>query len=315
MASSSHRGSAITLLLTGGEGIRPLDLGQRRFLHPGRLRWLRALLWAVGLFVLLALPSYSTAYASLKVLPRGAGVSQFVAQIAAAVVALVIYVAAVKLAEDRTPAELSLRPMAPEIGAGLIIGGAMFAGVMAIMSVSGLYEIVGLGLAPAWVAAGKAIQSGIVEELLMRAVLLRLVWRAAGPSAAFAISAAVFGFGHLGNPNATVFAAICIAFEAGIMLAAFYALTGRIWVSIGVHAGWNFTQGYVFGAAVSGSDFGPALARSTAISGRPEWLTGGAFGPEASLPGLVVCTLVGLAVLWAAARAGQFAKRGAQSVS
>jgi hypothetical protein len=84
------------------------------------------------------------------------------------------------------------------------------------------------------------------------------------------------------------------------MLGAFYALTGRLWVSIGVHAAWNFTQGYIFGAAVSGSDLGPSIARSAAREGVPEWVTGGSFGPEGSMPALIVCTAVGVAVLYRA---------------
>ena len=67
-------------------------------------------------------------------------------------------------------------------------------------------------------------------------------WRAFGPWIAFAVSAALFGFGHIADPNAPVFAAICIALEAGIMLGAFCALTARVWVSIGVHAAWPFTR-------------------------------------------------------------------------
>ena len=214
---------------------------------------------------------------------------------------------AVWLAEGRKPSEIALRPLLPELCIGLMIGAAMFATEMGIMAGFDLYEIRSLGAAPIWTAAGHAVQSGVAEEIMIRAILLRLVWRAFGPWIAFAISAALFGFGHIANPNATVFAAICIALEAGIMLGAFYALTGRIWVSIGVHAAWNFTQGYLFGAAVSGGDFGPAIASSTARPGYPEWLTGGGFGPEASIPGLVVCTTVGLVVLAMAWRAGHFA--------
>ena len=196
----------------------------------------------------------------------------------------------------------------PGLFCGLLIGVVMFASVMGIMAVFGFYDIAFTGPAPAWKAIGGSIESGVLEELVLRAVILRLVWRAFGPWIAFAASAAVFGAGHIGNPNATVFATVCIAVEAGIMLAAFYALTGRLWVSIGVHAAWNFTQGYLFGAAVSGSGFGPAIARSTARAGVPEYLTGGAFGPEASLPALFVGTLVGVVVLWMAWKAGRFSK-------
>ncbi|WP_339931181.1 CPBP family intramembrane glutamic endopeptidase [uncultured Brevundimonas sp.] len=299
----------LTRALTAGQGVHPIELGERRFLHPGPLRWLRAVGWAVALFFLIALTSLPTSEALGKWWPQTSGMAQLAATVIGAVVALVVYGLAVWLAEGRRPTEIALRPLVPELGVGLLVGGLMFAAVMGLMAVFGLYDIQSLGLAPAWVSAGKAIQSGVIEELMIRAVLLRLIWRAFGPWVAFALSAALFGFGHIANPNATVFAAVSIALEAGIMLGAFYALTGRIWVSIGVHAAWNFTQGYLFGAAVSGGDFGPSIARSTARPGVPEWLTGGAFGPEASLPGLVVCTAVGLAVIWLAWRAGHFARR------
>ncbi|MFT4912448.1 MAG: membrane protease YdiL (CAAX protease family) [Brevundimonas sp.] len=299
----------LTLALTGGRGFHPLDLGERRFLHPGPLRWLRALGWAVALVFLVALSALPTGEALGKWWPQSSGVAQLAATIIAAGVGLGVYALAVWLAEGRKPSELALRPLVPELGVGLVIGALMFAAVMGLMAVFGLYDIQALGLAPAWVSVGKAIQSGVIEELMIRAVLLRLIWRAFGPWVAFAVSAALFGFGHIANPNASVFAAVCIALEAGIMLGAFYALTGRLWLSIGVHAAWNFTQGYLFGAAVSGGDFGPSIARSTARAGVPEWLSGGAFGPEASLPGLVVCTGVGVAVMWLAWRAGHFNKQ------
>ena len=71
------------------------------------------------------------------------------------------------------------------------------------MTAFDLYEVSSLGAAPVWTAAGRAIQSGVVEEIMIRAILLRLVWRAFGPWIAFAVSAALFGFGHIANPNAT----------------------------------------------------------------------------------------------------------------
>ncbi|WP_295165747.1 CPBP family intramembrane glutamic endopeptidase [uncultured Brevundimonas sp.] len=293
---------------TAGQGIHPLELGQRRILHPGRLRWLRALGWAVALFFLAAFSSLPTTEILARLLPQ-TDVAKFAASVAGALAALAAYALAVRLGEGRNPSEIALRPLLPELAFGLLIGAAMFAAVMGIMTAFDLYDVRSLGAAPVWTAAGRAIQSGVVEEIMIRAILLRLVWRAFGPWIAFAVSAALFGFGHIANPNATVFAAICIALEAGIMLGAFYALSGRIWISIGVHAAWNFTQGYIFGAAVSGGDFGPAIAKSTARPAFPEWLTGGAFGPEASLPALIVCSIVGLVVMGLAWRARHFAKR------
>lgn len=306
MPSTLFSAAGMARILTAGQGIGRPELGERRFLHPGPLRWLRALGWAVALFFLAAFASLPTIELLGDLLPQ-TGPAKFAANLAGAVAALAVYALAVWLAEGRKPSEIALKPLLPELGIGLLTGAAMFAIVMGVMAGFDLYEIRSLGAAPIWTAAGRAVQSGVVEEVMIRAILLRLVWRAFGPWIAFAVSAALFGFGHIANPNATVFAAICIALEAGIMLGAFYALTGRVWVSIGVHAAWNFTQGYLFGAAVSGGDFGPAIASSTARPGFPEWLTGGAFGPEASLPALVVCTTVGLVVMALAWRAGHFA--------
>ncbi|KTF35814.1 membrane protein [Xanthomonas vesicatoria] len=286
-----------------------MALGERNVLQPGRLRWLRAIGWAVLLLVVVATLAPMAGRGVGSLLPKDSRPLQLVASLVGIAVGLAIYVLAVRLAEGRRASELALRPMLPQLTIGLVVGAAMFATVMGIMALFGLYDIQALGPAPAWTAVRKALQAGVIEELLFRAIFLRLVWRAFGPWVAFAASAALFGFGHIANPHATVFAALCIALEAGLLLGAFYALTGRLWMSIGVHIAWNFTQGYLFGAAVSGTDMGPAIARSTARSGFPEWLTGGAFGPEASLPGVLICLAVGLTVLWMAWRAGSFAKQ------
>jgi membrane protease YdiL (CAAX protease family) len=270
------------------------------------LLWLRSLLWLVA-FTFLVVLSFGPLGQMLKGLaPEHDPALRFAAQCAGAAIALAIYVLLVRLVERRPATELAPRPALAELAAGLLIGLLMFAAVMAILVGGGLYQFAFAGPNPAWNAAGLAIESGVVEELIVRGIILRLLWRGFGPIVAFTASAILFGAGHLPNPNSSVFAAICIALEAGVMLGAFYALTGRLWVSIGVHAGWNFTQGYLFGAAVSGGKVGAALATSTALPGHPLWLTGGAFGPEASLPALLVCSSVGFATLWAAWRAGRF---------
>lgn len=286
----------------------PIELGERRFLHPGPLRWLRATAWMVVFFVLVAMASYGVEGMLGDLWPKTSGPAQFLANVAGALTALAVYPLLVWLAEGRTPGELAPRAALPGLIGGFAIGCAVFASVMLTLIGSGLYTFDWLGLAPAWKGAGLSIESGFIEEIMARGVILRLTWRAFGPWAAFLFSAALFGAGHFGNPNASAWAALCIAVEAGLLLGAFYALTGRLWVSIGLHAGWNFTQGYLFGAAVSGTDFGPAIAHSVARDGFPLWLSGGRFGPEASLPALVICTSVGLLTLWMAARAGRFAK-------
>lgn len=73
------------------------------------------------------------------------------------------------------------------------------------------------------------------------------------------------------------------------MLALAYVLTRNLWLAISIHAGWNFTEGSIFGAQVSGSSEAHSLIKSS-LTG-PELLTGGAFGPEGSVISVGVCLL------------------------
>ena len=293
----------------------PIALGNQRVLREGRLRWLRAIAWMVALVFIIAIAFGPTMEAVLDLLPKDDPRLVFLTRCVGAAIALSAYALLVRLGEARTPSEIAIRPAIGQLLVGLAIGGVLFGVVMATMVIFGLYDVTFVGLAPAWRPAGLAIEASVVEELMIRGVVLRLLWRAFGPLTAFLLSAALFGAGHLPNPGATLFAAICVALEAGVMLGAFYALTGRLWVSIGVHMAWNFTQGYLFGAAVSGGDVGPSIARSTAHPDMPEWLTGGVFGPEASLPALSVCSAAGAVTLWLTWKAGRFSSNGALSAS
>ncbi|MEJ0099698.1 MAG: CPBP family intramembrane glutamic endopeptidase [Pseudomonadota bacterium] len=286
-------------------GISP-QLGYHRVLRPGRWLPARAVGWMATLIFAIVLAFGPGMEALSHALPDQP-MPQFMAHAAGACIVLASYLLLVRLGEARAPVELDLRAAPAGLLAGIVLGLALFSLVMLLLVLSGAYHVDYSGAASAWQGAGLALESGVFEEVLVRGVILRVAWRAFGPWVAFIVSALLFGAGHAANPGATVFTVACVAIEAGVMLGAFYALTGRLWLSIGVHAGWNFTQGYLFGANVSGSNFGKALARSVAEPRLPDWLTGGAFGPEASLPCLVVCVAVGAVVLWLALRAGRFA--------
>ena len=86
-----------------------------------------------------------------------------------------------------------------------------------------------------------------------------------------------------------------------MLLAAAYMLTRRLWLCIGTHIAWNFTQGGIFSVAVSGGS-SKGLLQSRMIG--PDWLTGGAFGAEASVVALVVCLAAGIALVVLAAKKG-----------
>ena len=117
------------------------------------------------------------------------------------------------------------------------------------------------------------------EELLSRGYHLQTIASGTSLFWGVVISSAVFGLLHLGNPNATWVSAAGIFF-AGVFLAYGYIRTKQLWLPIGLHIGWNFFEGVVFGFPVSGLDI-YALTRIS-VHG-PELWTGGAFGPEAGL--------------------------------
>jgi membrane protease YdiL (CAAX protease family) len=147
-----------------------------------------------------------------------------------------------------------------------------------------------------------ALSAAIFEELLFRGVIFLSVETWFGSWAALFVSSLVFGLTHLLNPQATLEGALFIAVEAGILLAAAFMLTRRLWLSMSFHASWNFTQSAIFSGAVSGNDAQEGLIRGT-VTG-PDWLTGGSFGVESSVLALVLCSATGLVMLVMAARRG-----------
>jgi membrane protease YdiL (CAAX protease family) len=286
-ADSPHP-SVRPLSSTGAErwGI-PVQLGERRVLHSGRWLWLRALGWLVLLFFLTAAAFGLPLQGAVDLLRPGNAALQLVGLLVAAAAALSCYGLAVRLGEGRGASELALRPALPGLAIGAAIGLLMMSILMSVLVVTGLYDITLVGATPAWTGVGLAVQAAVTEELWMRALLLRLLWRAFGPVPAFIVAALVFGALHLANPGATPLAGATVVM-AGLMFCALYALTGRLWVPIGLHLAWNFTQGYLFGATVSGNTLGGSVAVSTAHPAAAAWLTGGSFGPEASVFALLL---------------------------
>ncbi|MCB2058354.1 MAG: CPBP family intramembrane metalloprotease [Novosphingobium sp.] len=206
--------------------------------------------------------------------------------------------------ERREDAELALAGAGRELAQGLGAGFVLFCSVVAITIALGGMKITAInGIGQLWALLAMAIGSGFFEELIFRGILFRQVETMLGSWAALVLTSALFGASHLANPGATWFAAFAIAVEAGTLLGAAYMLTRRLWLVIGIHVAWNFTQGWVFSAPVSGGK-APLGLLVTTRSG-PEWLTGGAFGLEASLIALVLATALGLFLLWRAIAAGQ----------
>lgn len=214
-----------------------------------------------------------------------------------------VYAGFVRFIEGRRVTELALPGMGRELGIGLAVGAGLYTASVLVLILSGVYRIEGLNpVAFMLPALAMAASSGIFEELLFRGAVHRIVEEWLGSWIALVVSSLAFGFVHLLNPAGTVTGALFISVEAGLLLAAAYMLTRRLWMSMGFHASWNYTQSAVFSGVVSGGDTDPGLIRAT-IEG-PDWLTGGSFGLESSLVAFAVCTATGLALLVMAVRRG-----------
>jgi membrane protease YdiL (CAAX protease family) len=226
----------------------------------------------------------------------------------ATVVGGLAYRAYVRRFERRELAELSVPGGGRELFAGVALGLCAFAVSIAILGLVGAYRVVGLGTAlPVVLALLSAIAAGTIEEIVFRGVVFRLLEEWGGTWTALAISSILFGGIHLLNPHATILGAIGVAFEGGVMLAGAYVLTRRLWLPIGIHAGWNFAEGGIFGVPTSGAP-STGVLRGEVVG--PEWLSGGVFGPEASIVAVIVCVVLATILLARAARRGRFIAPG-----
>jgi membrane protease YdiL (CAAX protease family) len=135
---------------------------------------------------------------------------------------------------------------------------------------------------------------GFYEELLSRGYHLQNLEEGLNLFWAVVISSGFFGLIHVANPEATWVSTLGIS-VSGLFFAFTYLRTRQLWLPIGIHIGWNFFEGPVFGFPVSGTSTTSILLQE--VSG-PEVWTGGSFGPEAGLvvlPGLALgFVLVGI---------------------
>jgi hypothetical protein len=252
-----------------------------------------AIATVIGGLQFAALAAHIDPYSTL-----GAGIAVLII-----VATLATYIAYVRFIERRPVIELATHKAGAEFAVGALIGAAMFGFTMLVLWFARCVEVTAGG---GWRAAAfpllGALIAGVTEEVLVRGVLFRIVEESLGTWIALALSAVIFGALHAFNPSATLVSSIAIALEAGVLLAAVFVFARRLWMVIGLHAAWNFTEGGIFGAGVSGTQQVGVLASQ--FQG-PEVLTGGAFGPEASIVAVLVGVTVALIFLVGARRAGR----------
>lgn len=223
------------------------------------------------------------------------------------VLVLWLYAWFVRRLEGRPVVELG-HPRVSRLVVGALGGLALATVTIGIIALLGGYQITGTGTAAgALTVVGMMCAIAVTEEVLFRGVILQLLERAFGTWIALAGSGVLFGLVHLLNPGATVWGAVAIAVEAGLMLGAALVATRSLWLPIGLHLGWNVAIVALFGTVSSGSDAQGSLV--DAVTQGPLWLTGGTFGPEASLVAVLACSAVTAVLLVWAHRNGRIVPR------
>jgi len=267
-----------------------IQYGNAWILAPGKWFWLRAIAWAAVLFAFavfvfvasLQLPDWVS-------LPDGSG---YWIGIILPLVGLTIYGLAVKLCEHRSPGEMNLWS-APRY---LLIGGAVgFAFMLLSLLVLWTFDLNDVARGH-WQHGFRylvfnAYISGVVEELGFRAILLRIFGRMFGPLPGLLISALLFALAHASHAPPVALALLVI--NGGLLLGILYMVSGSLWLPIGAHIAYDFTEWSLFGV---GDKDGYLIV--TPSTDHAAWLTGGVVGPDGSVLSALVAVALIAAVLF-----------------
>ncbi len=190
-----------------------------------------------------------------------------------------------------------------EIGTGLVLGFLLMAFIFGLEWTLGWVRVQGF----AWQRQPPMTLVGILlgyasfytfvafsEELVFRGYILQNLRKEWGSLVALLASSFLFALLHGLNPHFTSLALVGIAL-AGVFMAYGYLISASLWLPIAFHFAWNFAQGPLFSLPVSGLASEGLLLLERGDS--PSLITGGAFGPEGGLLGMIAL-LLGLLLLW-----------------
>ena len=232
---------------------------------------------------------------------------KFIIGLTTALLALLSYVYLFKFYEKRVLTELNTQRIVKSLVYGAGLGMLLQSLTVLVIYLKGGYTIVNINpilfiLPPLTMA----FTSAIVEEILFRGILFRVIEEKLGSYLSLLISALLFGFIHISNPNSSFLTAVGLAIQAGLLLGAAYIYAKNLWFPIAIHFAWNFTQSAIFGANVSGNTIPKTLITSK-IEGA-EWFTGGEFGPEGSIQATIFCLVATIALLFLSHKKGNIVK-------
>ncbi len=190
------------------------------------------------------------------------------------------------------------RPWRHDTWKGIAIGAGMIVVAAACIAVRGTLTFATVNYPRLWLRLLAVVfilaTAAMAEELTFRGYPVQRLLDAMGPGVAAFVMSVLFGAVHLGNPGATPMGFINTVLVGGLFCAA-YLRTRTLWLPFGMHLGWNATLGTVLGLPVSGLNEFAVFVVGRARG--PRWLTGGAYGIEASIVGTAVILLGFLALI------------------
>ena len=178
---------------------------------------------------------------------------------------------------------------------GVLISTLMIGIAVGTIAVAGGYTFQFHSTALAWRKLAEILVllvfGATYEELSFRGYAFQSLTKSVGPIASIATFSVWFGAVHLMNPHSggILSWSFVNTIAVGALFAVAYLRTRALWMPIGMHFGWNFALGTLFGLPVSGLDYFAVLVHGKAVG--PKWLTGGFYGVEASATGAAVILL------------------------
>lgn len=258
-----------------------------------RAGW-RVLIFIIA-FTLISMPSVYLVLLLAKVSGLSKEYNEIVLKVITTIIPLGLSFFLLKKLDKRSTDYLGLRTDRTgfmELAWGLLIGFVMLTIAVIIPYFMGYVTLQIAPEPPSYFLSGLAfnlllfIVVGFNEEILFRGYIFQATGEGLGFIGSTLLYSLFFGVAHLGNPNVSVFGIVNIVL-AGILLSLAYIKTRALWMPIGIHIAWNFTQGYIWGLPVSGTTILQPLVIAQEIG--PDEITGGTFGPEGGLMCSIVC--------------------------
>ena len=170
---------------------------------------------------------------------------------------------------------------------GYLLGLAFLVAVVGIIYALGGYVIEGAGsLAPAALIPVGALLIGFIIQGSTEE-LMQLLASRHGLVLAVIVNSVLFGLFHGMNiePGRELYLGLANIVLFGLFISLYAAHEGSLWGVCGWHAAWNWLLASGFGLNVSGQEvpITPMVANLADAEGAIWWVTGGIFGPEASV--------------------------------